>query len=169
VGYQSAIHRCDPGVQGSDLQLLSGIRGTQAEPYRSGDDRVGTGMRCVGRPGVCRNTSLDARSFFAASTEKFNLEPVRCMDRSVEPIEKVKTFFFADIQNKFRPAWNSVHGTGLKRGHAVGRFGNVRSEIYVRIPDQSNVRQRGHSLHWYNSAGNRFPRHRMASSPGVWR
>ena len=47
-----------------------------------------------------RNTKLDARSFFAANTEQFNLNQ---FGGSVGgPIKKDKTFFFADIQNKFQ-------------------------------------------------------------------
>jgi hypothetical protein len=45
-----------------------------------------------------RNTELDARSFFAASTEKFNLNQ---FGGSVGgPIKKDKLFFFADIEQK---------------------------------------------------------------------
>jgi len=45
-----------------------------------------------------RNTSLDARSFFAATTEKFNLNQ---FGGSVGgPIKKDKVFFFADIEQK---------------------------------------------------------------------
>lgn len=45
-----------------------------------------------------RNTDLDARSFFAASTEKFNLNQ---FGGSIGgPIRKDKLFFFADIEQK---------------------------------------------------------------------
>src|ERR1700693_289555 len=45
-----------------------------------------------------RNTDLDARSFFAASTEKFNLNQ---FGGSVGgPIKKDKVFFFADFEQK---------------------------------------------------------------------
>jgi hypothetical protein len=51
-----------------------------------------------------RNTSLDARSFFAATTEKFNLNQ---FGGSIGgPIRKNKTFFFADYEQKFQR-----HGT----------------------------------------------------------
>jgi hypothetical protein len=45
-----------------------------------------------------RNTSLDARSFFAASTEKFNLNQFG--GSLGGPIRKNKTFFFADFEQK---------------------------------------------------------------------
>src|ERR1700731_3906379 len=45
-----------------------------------------------------RNTSLDARSFFAASTEKFNLNQFG--GSLGGPIRKDKTFFFIDYQAK---------------------------------------------------------------------
>src|ERR1700726_4549990 len=45
-----------------------------------------------------RNTSLDARSFFAASTEKFNLNQFGGSFGG--PIRKDKTFFFIDYQAK---------------------------------------------------------------------
>src|SRR5579863_8820020 len=47
-----------------------------------------------------RNTSLDARSFFAATTEKFNLNQ---FGGSIGgPIRKDKTFFFLDYQAKMQ-------------------------------------------------------------------
>ena len=45
-----------------------------------------------------RNTDLDARSFFAASTEKFNLNQFGFSAGG--PIKKNKTFFFADFEQK---------------------------------------------------------------------
>src|SRR5580704_2718325 len=45
-----------------------------------------------------RNTDLDARSFFAASTEKFNLNQFGFAAGG--PIKKDKTFFFADFEQK---------------------------------------------------------------------
>ena len=45
-----------------------------------------------------RNTDLDARSFFAASTEKFNLNQFGASLGG--PIKKNKTFFFADFEQK---------------------------------------------------------------------
>jgi len=51
-----------------------------------------------------RNTSLDARSFFAASTEKFNLNQFGGAVGG--PIKKDKVFFFADYEEKYQR-----HGT----------------------------------------------------------
>ncbi|HEY3939213.1 MAG TPA: carboxypeptidase-like regulatory domain-containing protein [Bryobacteraceae bacterium] len=45
-----------------------------------------------------RNTDLDARSFFAANTEKFNLNQFGASVGG--PIRKNKTFFFADFEQK---------------------------------------------------------------------
>src|ERR1700723_2788990 len=45
-----------------------------------------------------RNTDLDARSFFATSTEKFNLNQFGFSAGG--PIKKNKTFFFADFEQK---------------------------------------------------------------------
>src|SRR6516164_3080724 len=47
-----------------------------------------------------RNTNLDARSFFAASTEKFNLNQFGASLGG--PIKKNKTFFFADYEQKYQ-------------------------------------------------------------------
>jgi Carboxypeptidase regulatory-like domain len=47
-----------------------------------------------------RNTDLDARSFFAASTEKFNLNQFGGAVGG--PIKKDKTFFFADYEEKYQ-------------------------------------------------------------------
>ncbi len=47
-----------------------------------------------------RNTDLDARSFFAASTEKFNLNQFGASFGG--PIKKDKTFFFVDYEQKYQ-------------------------------------------------------------------
>ena len=47
-----------------------------------------------------RNTDLDARSFFAASTEQFNLNQFGASVGG--PIKKNKTFFFADYEEKYQ-------------------------------------------------------------------
>ena len=47
-----------------------------------------------------RNTDLDARSYFATSTEKFNLNQFG--GSLGGPIKKNKTFFFADVEQKYQ-------------------------------------------------------------------
>jgi Carboxypeptidase regulatory-like domain len=47
-----------------------------------------------------RNTDLDARSFFAASTEKFNLNQFGASVGG--PVKKNKVFFFADYEEKYQ-------------------------------------------------------------------
>ena len=47
-----------------------------------------------------RNTDLDARSFFAANTEKFNLNQFGASFGG--PIKKDKTFFFVDYEEKYQ-------------------------------------------------------------------
>jgi hypothetical protein len=56
-----------------------------------------------------RNTDLDARSFFASSTEKFNLNQFGAAIGG--PIKKNKTFFFADYEQKYQR--HGVPFTGL--------------------------------------------------------
>jgi Carboxypeptidase regulatory-like domain len=72
-----------------------------------------------------RNTDLDARSFFATSTEKFNLNQ---FGGSVGgPIKKDKVFFFADFEQK-----DQRHGipfTGLVPTAAM-RQGNFTDDPY---------------------------------------
>jgi hypothetical protein len=72
-----------------------------------------------------RNTNLDARSFFAANTEKFNLNQ---FGGSVGgPIKKDKTFIFADIQNKFQR--HGIPFTGLVPSVAQ-RTGDFTNDAY---------------------------------------
>src|SRR5271154_2143681 len=72
-----------------------------------------------------RNTDLDARSFFAATTEQFNLNQ---FGGSVGgPIKKDKVFFFADIEQK-----DQRHGipfTGLMPTAAM-RTGNLSQDPF---------------------------------------
>ncbi len=76
-----------------------------------------------------RNTKLDARSYFAATTEQFNLNQ---FGGSVGgPIRKDKTFFFADIQNKFQrhgiPYEGLVPSVAMRSGDFTDdAFGNPR-------------------------------------------
>ena len=77
-----------------------------------------------------RNTDLDARSFFATSTEKFNLNQ---FGGSVGgAIQKDKTFFFADIQNKMQrhgiPFTGLVPTEAMRNGNFTDNaFGNPRT------------------------------------------
>jgi len=56
-----------------------------------------------------RNTDLDARSFFASSTEKFNLNQFGASMGG--PIRKDKTFFFVDYEEKYQR--HGIPFTGL--------------------------------------------------------
>ncbi|MGA8028722.1 MAG: carboxypeptidase-like regulatory domain-containing protein [Bryobacteraceae bacterium] len=74
-----------------------------------------------------RNTDLDARSFFATSTEKFNLNQFGFSAGG--PIKKDKTFFFADFEQK-----DQRHGipfTGLVPSVAQ-RNGNFDDDAFGR-------------------------------------
>lgn len=81
-----------------------------------------------------RNTSLDSRSFFASNTEQFNLNQ---FGGSVGgPIKKDKTFFFADIQNKFQrhgiPFTGLVPSVAMRNGDfSDDAFGNPRSGFLI--------------------------------------
>lgn len=72
-----------------------------------------------------RNTDLDARSFFATSTEKFNLNQFGFSLGG--PIKKDKTFFFVDFEQK-----DQRHGipfTGIVPTEAM-RNGNFTDNVY---------------------------------------
>ena len=56
-----------------------------------------------------RNTDLDARSFFAAGTEKFNLNQFGASFGG--PIKKDKVFFFMDYEEKYQR--HGIPFTGL--------------------------------------------------------
>jgi hypothetical protein len=77
-----------------------------------------------------RNTSLDARSFFATYTEKFNLNQFG--GSLGGPIQKDKTFFFADYQAKMQqhgiPFVGLVPSAAMRSGDfTADAFGNPRS------------------------------------------
>ena len=67
-----------------------------------------------------RNTDLDARSFFATSTEKFNLNQFGASLGG--PIKKDKVFFFADYERKVSAARDSVYRRHAHRGDAQWRL-----------------------------------------------
>jgi hypothetical protein len=72
-----------------------------------------------------RNTSLDARSFFATSTEKFNLNQ---FGGSVGgPIRKGKTFFFLDGEQKYQR--HGIPFTGLVPSEAM-RGGDFTDDAF---------------------------------------
>src|SRR6204780_2066191 len=72
-----------------------------------------------------RNTELDARSFFAATTEQFNLNQ---FGGSVGgPIKKDKIFFFADIEQKDQR--HAIPFTGLMPTAAM-RTGNLSEDPF---------------------------------------
>ncbi|MBV8866511.1 MAG: carboxypeptidase regulatory-like domain-containing protein, partial [Acidobacteriaceae bacterium] len=111
-----------------------------------------------------RNTDLDARSFFAASTEKFNLNQFGASVGG--PIRKNKTFFFADIQNKFQR--HGIAFTGLVPSVAMRNgdftddaFGNPRSGFLVN----PNVSGSGNTAFQCDSAGNALPASSDGSQP----
>ncbi len=71
-----------------------------------------------------RNSKLDARSYFATSTEKFNLNQFG--GALGGPIKKDKTFFFADYQAKMQrlgvPFTGFVPTTGMTTPDANGNY-----------------------------------------------
>ncbi len=71
-----------------------------------------------------RNTKLDARSYFATSTEKFNLNQFGGSFGG--PIKKDKTFFFVDYQAKMQrqgvPFTGFVPTTGMTTPDANGNY-----------------------------------------------
>jgi len=79
-----------------------------------------------------RNTDLDARSFFAANTEQFNLNQFG--GSLGGPIKKDKTFFFADYQAKMQrhgiPYVGLVPSAAMRNGDFTDdAFGNPNSEV----------------------------------------
>ncbi|HXM40555.1 MAG TPA: carboxypeptidase-like regulatory domain-containing protein [Bryobacteraceae bacterium] len=79
-----------------------------------------------------RNTDLDARSFFAANTEQFNLNQFG--GSLGGPIQKDKTFFFADYQAKMQrhgiPFVGLVPSAAMRNGDFTDdAFGNPNSTV----------------------------------------
>src|SRR6202044_2360383 len=79
-----------------------------------------------------RNTDLDARSFFATSTEKFNLNQFGGSLGGA--IKKDKTFFFADYQEKYQrhgiPFTGIVPSAAQRNGDfSDNAFGNPNSTV----------------------------------------
>jgi Carboxypeptidase regulatory-like domain len=103
-----------------------------------------------------RNTDLDARSYFASTTEKFNLNQ---FGGSVGlPIKKDKTFLFADVQNKMQrhgiPFTGLVPTQAMRNGDFTNdAFGNPRSGLIIN----PNVTGSANTAFQCNSAGNAMP------------
>jgi Carboxypeptidase regulatory-like domain len=72
-----------------------------------------------------RNTDLDARSFFAANTEKFNLNQFGASLGG--PIKKDRTFFFVDYEEKYQR--HGIPFTGLVPTAAM-REGNFTDNAF---------------------------------------
>jgi Carboxypeptidase regulatory-like domain len=72
-----------------------------------------------------RNTSLDAKSFFATSAEKFNLNQFG--GSLGGPIRKNKTFFFLDGEQKYQR--RGITFTGLVPSHAM-RLGDYTKDAF---------------------------------------
>ncbi|MBV9264556.1 MAG: carboxypeptidase regulatory-like domain-containing protein [Acidobacteriaceae bacterium] len=109
-----------------------------------------------------RNTDLDARSFFATSTEKFNLNQ---FGGSVGlPIKKDKTFLFADIQNKMQrhgiPFTGLVPSVAMRNGDFTDDpFGNP---ISISNP---NVSGEANTSFQCDASGNPLPANADGSQP----
>ena len=84
-----------------------------------------------------RNTKLDAKSFFATSTEKFNLNQFGGAIGG--PIRKNKTFFFVDGEQKFQRHGTTFPGlvptAAMRNGDfSADNFGNPVSNIVITNP-----------------------------------
>ena len=114
-----------------------------------------------------RNTDLDARSFFATSTEQFNLNQ---FGGSVGgALKKNKTFFFADIQNKMQrhgiPFTGLVPSVAMRNGDFTDdAFGNPR-QGFITNPNVSGAADTDFQC---NAAGNPMAANADGSqAPGV--
>jgi hypothetical protein len=114
-----------------------------------------------------RNTSLDARSFFATSTEKFNLNQYGFSLGG--PIRKDKTFFFVDFEQKDQrhgiPFTGLVPSVAMRTGDFTNdAFGNPR----VGFLNNPNVSGAANTDFQCDSAGNPLPAAADGSqAPGV--
>lgn len=103
-----------------------------------------------------RNTDLDARSFFATSTEKFNLN--QWGGSLGGPIKKDKTFFFVDSENKMQR--HGIPYTGLVPTEAMRNgdftddaFGNPRQGFLTN----PNVTGAANTAFQCDASGNPIP------------
>jgi hypothetical protein len=80
-----------------------------------------------------RNTSLDAKSFFATSTEKFNLNQ---FGGSIGgPIRKNKTFFFVDGEQKFQRKGITFTGLVPTDAQRTGDFTGIATLTNPNVPN----------------------------------
>src|SRR6266852_372685 len=91
-----------------------------------------------------RNTKLDAKSFFATSTEKFNLNQFGGAIGG--PIRKNKTFFFVDAEQKYQRHGNTFAGLvptdAMRTGDfSSDNFGNPlpAGQIVIANPNMSGA------------------------------
>src|SRR5581483_7771229 len=99
-----------------------------------------------------RNTSLDAKSFFAQSREKFNLNQ---FGGSIGgPIKKDKTFFFADYQGtRRRVGQNFFGGFVPSAAMRTGNFNELSTQLYNPYTTTANSR----TPFMCDNAGNALP------------
>jgi hypothetical protein len=103
-----------------------------------------------------RNTDLDARSVFATSTEKFNLNQFGASVGG--PIKKDKTFFFGDYEEKYQrhgiPFVGLVPSVAMRSGDFTDdAFGNPRSGFLIN----PNVTGAANTDFQCSPAGNPLP------------
>jgi hypothetical protein len=114
-----------------------------------------------------RNTDLDARSFFAAFTEQFNLNQFG--GSLGGPIQKDKTFFFADYQAKMQrhgiPFVGLVPSAAMRTGDfSADAFGNPSATLLTN----PNMTGSPDAHFQCDSAGNPMPVSANGSqAPGV--
>jgi hypothetical protein len=119
-----------------------------------------------------RNTSLDAKSFFATSAEKFNLNQFGGSFGG--PIHKNKTFFFVDGEQKFQR--HGITFTGLLPSEAMRTgdfsadpFGNPVSGLVIVNPNMigasSNPAVFPNVYFQCDAAGNPLPANPNGSQP----
>src|SRR3984885_11116598 len=108
-----------------------------------------------------RNTDLDARSFFAASTEKFNLNQFGASFGG--PIKKDKVFFFMDYEEKYQrhgiPFTGLVPTAAMRNGDfSHDAFGNpVTSNLFNASATQGSDANPVTVPFMCDSAGNPIP------------
>ena len=91
-----------------------------------------------------RNTDLDARSFFATSTEKFNLNQFGASVGG--PIKKDKVFFFADYEQKYQrhgiPFTGVVPTAAMRNGDFSDNAFGQPNTIQLLNPGRHKARTR---------------------------